>query len=329
MTPTRTSKIQIGRESTAGTGVAASTLWRSKGWIKDTGDPRYVEEDIGVISGSDRTTTPRYGAELELEPVELTAEQFPHLMEMSVKTDSPSQDGAGTGYVYQYELPTTTAGTLKNYTVEAGDGQQEEEFYFGYCRSWKIAGKGGENWMMSGTLAGRQVNKSSFTGSISAPSVSDFPFSKYSLYLDAVGGSFGGTQKTLTLLEAEIEYTSGWAERFADSGDRYYSHLGLGEPAMKGFFTVEHNATGVAMKDDRIAETARKMRLNIAGVALGTPATYTAKLVRLDLMIKFLSVEKVVVDGNNGYKLNWESRYNITAADWGTIYVVNELSSLP
>lgn len=329
MTSRRTSKIQLGRESTAGTEVNASTYWRGAGWIDDEGDPEYVPEEIGVLSGSDRTTTPRYGAQLALEPTPLTSEQFPHLLEMSIKTDAPAQDGAGTGYVYQYELPQTS-GTIKNYTVEAGDGQQQEQFLFGYCSGWKITGKGGENWMMSGTLRGRKVVKGSFTAGVSVPAVSDLVFSKYALSVDAVGGSYGSTAKTLSLLEAGIEFDPGWDERFADSGDRYFSHLGIGQPMLKGKFIVEHNAIGVAMKDDRVAETVRKIRLEMAGVALGTPATYTTKLIRFDFHAKFLRVKPLGnLRNNNVVELEWESRYNTTGADWGTIYVVNELSALP
>ena len=120
-------KIQLGDESSAGTPVAASTIWRGMGTISDQREVVHVEEDVGYLSGTDRTYVPKLFAELELEETEATFEQLPHILEMSLKDETPAQDGTGSGYIYQYEFPTTTQPTIQTYTIEGGDDQQAEE----------------------------------------------------------------------------------------------------------------------------------------------------------------------------------------------------------
>jgi len=50
-------KIQMGGEDVAGTGVAASTIWRGKGTLEDTREDVFPEEDVGYIGGTDRAYT--------------------------------------------------------------------------------------------------------------------------------------------------------------------------------------------------------------------------------------------------------------------------------
>ena len=68
-------KIQLGRESTAGTEVDATTLWRGTGTIDDQTEVQIVEENIGYLSGVDRTVIPMVGAALDLDETPATFEQ--------------------------------------------------------------------------------------------------------------------------------------------------------------------------------------------------------------------------------------------------------------
>ena len=45
-------KLQLGRETTAGTAVNATDLWRGIGTIEDQTEVMFPEEDIGYLSGS-------------------------------------------------------------------------------------------------------------------------------------------------------------------------------------------------------------------------------------------------------------------------------------
>lgn len=326
-------KIQLGRESTAGTAVPATTYYRGQGMIEDKREIKNAAEDVAILSGTDRTYTPRYAAELVMTPVEATFEQFLHLLEASVKTATPTQDGAGSDYISTYALPTTAAPTIKTYTIEGGDSVQEAETEYSHVQKWSLKGGGGEAWMMGATWIGRQVTASTFTGALSVPAVDTCLFGKTALSIDAVGGSYGGTAVSNALLEAELNYDSGHTPRFTDGAGSglYFSHLGFGQPKLTGKLVFEYTSVGVARETDMRAETARKFRLNIAGPAVTSPGTtYSTKILRLDFLAKIMSAKPVgEKDGNDIIEVEFTSRYNLTAADWGTITVVHELSAIP
>src|SRR5574342_372935 len=119
-------KIQLGREATAGTAVVASTLWRGMGTIHDTREAQLVAEDVGILMGTHRSIIPNYEATISMASVNATFQQILHLLEAGIMAATPTNDGVGTGKIYTYNLPTTTAPTIKTYTLEGGDNQQAE-----------------------------------------------------------------------------------------------------------------------------------------------------------------------------------------------------------
>jgi hypothetical protein len=324
-------KIQWGREATAGTPVAATTPWRGNGTAEDMKDPQFVEEDVGILPGTDRTYIPKFLTKLELEPIEATFEQIAHLFEAGIKTISPVQDGAGSDYIYAYALPTTAQPTLKSYTIESGDDQQAEEFDYCLLESIKIAGKGGEALMMSGTWFGRESSTASYTGAISLPTVEEILFSKGSFYVDPIGGTIGSTQKSNTLIEMELEYKTGITPVWTATGSLDFSLIKTVRPELIVKMTYEHDANAVALKADWRAETARLVRLSFPGSTVATPGTtYSTKMLILDMAGKFKKFEPMgEVDGNDVLKAEFHARYNVSDATYATFTVVNELSSLP
>ena len=88
-------KIQLGRESTAGTEVNASTVWRGMGTLTDNLELTHVEEDIGFISPVDRTYIAKTEGAITFEDTPATFEQIPILFEAGIDTVAGSQDGAG------------------------------------------------------------------------------------------------------------------------------------------------------------------------------------------------------------------------------------------
>ena len=103
-------KLLIGREASTDPGVEvdATTFLRMTGTMADTRERMFPEEDIGLLSGLDRSYVAKLGSELQIEGA-ATFEQLPYILEMGVQTVSPAQDGAGSGYIYAYAFPTTAA----------------------------------------------------------------------------------------------------------------------------------------------------------------------------------------------------------------------------
>lgn len=328
-------KVQMGRESTAGTAVAATTVWR--GPAKNLQDDRvveHVEEDIGIAVPTTRTYIGQIAGSLSMEATPATFEQILHLLEAGIKTVGTGvADGVGTGKVYAYPIPTTSLNTLKTYTIESGDNQQAEEMSYCFVEKITLSGERGKAVMMSADWIGRQVSNVSFTGSLSAPTVEEILAAKGAMYIDAVGGTIGTTQVTQTLLEFSLEITTGWKAKYTlDSGQLYFdfSYFDKDSFEMKLEVTYEHNSTAVAEKTAWRDETKRLLRLQFLGGALGTPGTHTYKTLRLDMPGFYESFDALDSDdGNSIVKASFVCGYDETAALAPTLTVVNLLTSVP
>ena len=109
-------RVQLGRETTAGTAVAASTRWRGQGALEDQRQTVFAMEDVGLLIGTDRTYVPQLGGAITMTG-DATFEQLPHIFEAGIKSNAAVADGGGSGYVYTYLIPTTQGGTVKTYTI--------------------------------------------------------------------------------------------------------------------------------------------------------------------------------------------------------------------
>lgn len=324
-------KIQIGKETTPGTAVAATALWRGTGVLDDQREVTFVEEDVGYISGLDRTHVAKLLAAIQMDSTPATFEQLPYLFNAGIKGVAGSQDGAGTDYIYTYALPTTSKNTIYNYTIEGGDDQQAEEIEHAFVEELSLTGKPGEALMMSANWLGRQASLASFTGSIAVPTVEDILFSMGKLWIDAIGGTIGTTLVSNTFLGMDLKLKTGWVPVFGADGALYFSFAKLVEPELTIQLTFEHDSVGVARKADWRAQTARLFRVQFEGNTVGTPGTtYSKKTLRLDFASKIEKVDPLGdIDGNDVYTVNLRPRYNSTAAQFATFLVVNELSALP
>jgi len=326
-------KIQLGREATAGTAVAATTRWRGLGTILDEHVTEFPEEDVGILSGTDRTYVPKELVSISMDSVPATFEQLPHLFEAGIMTDTPAQDGSGSGYIYQYDVPTTAAATIKTYTIEGGDNEQAEEMEYSFVKNISLGGAGGEAWMMSADWTGRQVTKTTFTaaGSAPLPTVEEMLFSKTYLYIDDADGTAGTTTAANTVLSAELSISTGWQEVFTADGNTYFSFNKNTMPEITLNVTFEHDSTSIAEKDNWIAQTARLIQIKCIGSAFTTAGTdYSNKTFIANLPGKWESFESIgEQDGNDIVSGTFRVRYNADAGHAGQFLIVNDLSALP
>jgi hypothetical protein len=322
-------KIALGREASAGTAVAATTLWRGMGTIEDQLEVVFPEEDIGLISGSDRTYIPKLLAALTMDETESTFEQLPYIGAAGIfDLTTGVTDTGGSGKIYTYTMTTSTQATVRTYTLEGGDDQQEEEMEYSHVSSFTLSGKAGEAWKVGADWAGRQVTPSTFTGSIAIPSVEEMLFSKTKLYIDAT--TIGTTQKTLTLLEATLNVNTGLVPVFTADGQLYFSFIKQTQPEVTLDITFEHDGTAVAEKAAWRAQTARLIQLKCEGSTLTTAgSSYSVKTGIINLAGKWEAFEKLgEQDGNDIVKGTLRARYHSTSNNFMTMILVNQLTSL-
>lgn len=323
-------KIQLGAESVAGTNVAATTIWRGTGTIQDDTEVTHRDEDVGYLSEVDSSYIPTTLATLELEPTEATFEQLPYILNMANESVAGVQDGAGAGYVYTHNLATTAQKTPKPYSVEGGDDQQAEEFSYGFCSEFKLTGAARKALMMGATLNGRQVAPTTFTAALAVPTVEEILFGKGILAIDAIGGSFGGTAKSNTLLGMALSVKTGHQPLFAANGQIYYALTQQAAPEVSLDVTFVHDGSATAEIVNWRAQTPRRLQLRFNGSAVTAGTTYSAKALIINLAGRWEKFSKIdEQDSGDVVTGTFRARYNSTATAFAQIIVVNALSALP
>ena len=329
--------LQLGAESTQFTPVAATTKFRGPGGtFTDNRNMVFPKEDAGIVGGTDRSYVPAVLAELETSETEVTFEQTPVVMNASVRSVAGVQDGVGTDYLYNYALHDTADPLytdLKTYTAEYGDSVQYQRAAGMVCSEWEMKGKGESAWKFTSKWFGRQAANVTKTAGVALPTVEDALFQKTKVYLDAAGGSFGGTQLALSVLEANIKCTTGWYPIYTADGNLYYSIPGFDSEKyeLTAELTMLVNTAVITERTNWESQVTRLLQLKTEGAALGTPGTtYSVKTMIQNYAGKFEMFNSL--DNQNGtsiVKATFRNLYSVTKADRGNVLFVNELSALP
>ena len=324
-------KLQLGDESSAGTPVAASTIWRGMGVIHDIREVNFPEEDVGILGGTDRSYIGRYWTELSMDSVEATFEQLPYLFEAGVAEETPTQDGAGTDYIYNYLAPTTSQNTITTYTIEGGDDQQAEEFDYAFVKQINLSGEGQGALMMSADWVGRETTNTTFTGALSIPSVEDIIVNDGTLYIDNSGGTIGSTSVSSTLFGIDLSWTTGLEAYWAVDGSKDFALHKFTNDEIILKLTYEHNASAVTEKAKYRDGSTRLIRLLFEGSAVGTPGTtYSNKTLIIDLAGVYEDWSALEdQNGNDVVTATLRCRYSDTDTLKADVTIVNELSALP
>ena len=330
-------RVQIGAELSAGaTTDVASTIWRGMGVLKDNLEITNVEEDIGILGGANRTYIGKTGGEIQLTGSS-TFEQLPYLFQSGIYATAPTTDTSSAKiWVWNVQAMSTdpiATSDLQTYVIEGGDNQQAEDMHYCFTKELKLSGEAGASIDVSATLEGRAVATTTFTASLSVPTVEDILFSKGLLYIDPTSDAAGTTLKSNTLLKMDLSFTTGWIPVFAADGNTYFSFVKRASDEMTLDITFEHDGTSVAEKAYWRSQTERVIRLKFAGNALTTTdagATYDTKVLVIDLYGKWQSFDALSdMDGNDTVVGKFKVGYSATAAKKAVITIVNELATLP
>jgi hypothetical protein len=335
----RLRRLQLGKESTPGTAVAATTRWRGEvTGLDDQRKVEMIEEMVGLINGADRTRVVELMAAYEGAETPLTFEQFGYILAMSLGgPTSGSADGAGSDYIYTTNLPTTAQPTATPYTLQGGDDYEVERAEYVLCTKWGVTTqRGATAKLSSSTFFGRQV---AYLGTgfsaASIPSVLEEAISnKGKVYLDAVSGSYRTTQVSSSIVACEISCESMWQPVFTMDGQLYYTTAIFAGYKLSGKLTYLHDAASngnTGAKKTFRDQTPKLLSIDLeGGTVTSAGTTYNTKHVIFNLPIKFTKVSVLEdSDGVDIVSFDWESRYNATKGDAGQIIVVNELASLP
>lgn len=319
--------MQLGRESTAGTAVAATTVWRGAfAMIEDTRERVIVEEQIGAFTQAERSYDAFLRAQWSQPSTPLTFEQVCHILEAGVKTATPTGSGP---YVYAYAYPFsgTTTNTIKTYTIETGNVTVSGDQYkmeYSFVEEFEFSGTANESWMMQSTWPGRQMTQASRTAALTAPTVNDARFNRTKLYIDASGGTIGTTQKTGVLMGANVRVRTGLIPVPVGDGQLYFAASKWTQPEITFSITLE-------LEDSSVVATERTQYRsnNVRLIRLLCDESANLKF-QVDLAAKYDNVAPYTnSDGNTTVVLEGHAVASSADSLAATFTVTNGLSAIP
>lgn len=325
-------KIQFAPESTNGTAVTTTEIWRGLGLMNDERERKRVDENVGIATPTLRYYTPKLGGSLALDPVEATFQQIYHIFEAGIAGVTPVQDGSGSGYIRAYQAPQGTIPDVNAYTIQQGDETMVAQMDYCFVESFTITGNASEGVMMSANWIGRNYDSgASFDGGATTPVLlpSDhIVFGGSNLYIDDDDGTIGTTLVSNTLLSFELSVTTGWKAKYTNESkdfDFIYFDKGSFEATLSVVF--EENATAVSERSDYEDDVTRLIRLEFEGTALQTAGTtYSNKTLYLDSAGQYTEMPLGDVDGNATFEAELDIAHDLISGLSLGATVVNEIS---
>ena len=322
-------KLQRGFEATPGTLVAATTVVRGSGVLKDERKVDFVPEDIGIIGGVDRTNITWEEGSCNEQGV-VTFEQFPGILACGIKNvTTGAADGAGTGKIYDYTLPTTTPNTIKTATLESGDDAGALAMSYGYVESFNLAWEPKTAMKYSAIWKGRGVNPQAFTGALALPVLNDVILMP-KLYIDPVTTYPATTLKSSSVLGFSLDCKTGVTQLPTANNVLSFDSINQQDYEILIDVSFYHNAIQIAEEAAKNAQTPRSIKILFEGASTATPGTTYTKLT---FLMQFLGKWETFSElgesnGNSLVSGKFRVRYNATAAAAGKFLMVAELASL-
>jgi hypothetical protein len=320
---------QLGREATAGTLVAADTIWRGPFvMLEDTEEQKAIDEQIGNLFGEEAVYSTMYGGRLAMAETPMSFDQITHVFDAGWMDATPV--GAQAPYVRTYTDVPGTPQTVRTYTIETGNldaSADNQRMGYAFVEEWQLSASAGSEWLMSATWIGRQVAANALTASLDVPAVQVAVLPMTKLYINATGGTVGSTQVAGVLMGATIRRTTGWRIVPVGDGTRLYAAIKQVRPEATFSLTVElEQDTGVSLvATERAiwrAKTARLFRLEIDG----DNANHELKI---DWCGRYSAVGAYEnADGNTTVTLEGRMTYNATDELYMEAVLTNTLAEL-
>ena len=269
-------KVQAGLEAIHGTAVAATRKYLC---VVDPGKDRvihYPELALGIRARSHKAETRQISA----DGINITTPEgcyfqaLPMLFSIGlVGGVTPSEQTVDQDdYLWDFTPDLEASNAPDSITLEYGDDVQAYEIPYVMARRYVIEGNVGEDANVSMTVEcfGKQIDPTTFTGSLSNPVIEGMVANLVKLYIDSSWANLGNTQKTGLLRKYRIEIITGVHQKFQAAGVKTMTgHAENFIDVMWGL-TFEGNSDADVLFDAYQAMTAKALRLEILGSQIGT-----------------------------------------------------------
>lgn len=344
--------IRLRRETSNGSRAVPRYLWRGNGeLIKDEREVVNPEEQVGISGGTDRTYIPKLIASLELAETEATYEQIADVLTIAglgtmTAVQGSAQGASGSAVLFMLNVPTTTFPYTHSVTAEAGDNVEAQVAPYCIATEVSLSFAGGEAVKVTATLAAQYGTRTNASGSYSAEGtlvrVETILASNGTFYLDpATSGAaaYGaGLVTSGNILGGELTIAAQFEPKYwVDGGVLYPGTFVLTGHEITGNLMLEHQVSGTygaAGSAGQIEKWRQQdpqlLRMNWPGGTIPVGTTYQNKLFRVDLPIKWTTLQDYGDQNGNAIVTGeFMSKYNELApqAGRGTFWVVRHGTS--
>lgn len=318
--------VQIGVESTPGTGVAANKQFLSTGISPGVKVEMQNFRPMGtkfptiIVPGKEWTEAKIDGAASYTEMAYLLA---------SLLTDPGAPATVDTSAKkYTYTPSITTEDSPKTFTVEQGSSVRAGKFTYGIINELEIVfDRGGIT--IGGTMLGQRY-QDGITMTATPTAIAQMPIlpTDIDVYLDTTSGGLGGTKLTRVL-------KAGWkmSNRFGtfwplNSANTSFQGTVEIEPKTEIKLMVEADSTGMANLTAMRAGTTQFLRIAATSPTLAGAATQHFQVI-LDQAVKVADVSEFQDDeGIYAIEFTLEAVYDATWTHALQAQVINQLASL-
>lgn len=320
---------QFGKETTPGTAVAATTIWRSPfGGYDDDRISETIEEDTGTYADTGRTVDTQLGIKVPCPQGTAHFEQLLYLAEASIaKGVTPT--GTIPTRVRTYNLSVgDTMPSLQTFTLRVGNKIVSGDaalIPFAMLQEWELSGQQGQLWKTASTWMAPRAQAGAFTPALAIPAWEPMNFANTKLYIDAAGGTIGTTQKLGALLGFSLKFNTGLEWVPAGDGLLYPTAVKIGKPKVTFTMTLEVEDGGIVAAERAIydSKALRQIRIQCPGASPldMTLDLFGAQYTKVGAYQKLnQSNTNVVFEGN--------AIYNATAAKTLTLAVTTTMATV-
>lgn len=326
--------FQMGKETTAGTAVAATKIWYPDGTGAVNIDPMQSQ-----FRGNRGTKTHLVGAIQKGVGVSIPFRSNPDMGigydELVYLLNQAGGGTAGTGAsadkTWTWAPSQTAADTTLTYTIEVGDDNQFWEFEYSFAPSFTLSAARDGMTEAEVNWVARQPTKTTKT-SLTAPAVPQrIPGLLWKpRFATSQAGLAGASDQSNFLLDWQAEIQTGWVPRFYQDGNNYFGQM-VQAAELKANLTMHVESTALAVSEfyDKWnpggAPTVDFIQLKALGPTLGG-SNYSATL---QFAVIYTQVNPIASeqDGVNIYEIQAETVYDSTWSQSMGGTVVNSIGT--
>ena len=198
-----------------------------------------------------------------------------------------------------------------------------------YLMSGTIAQDGGDSPMsLAADYFARRVEKASFTGALSVPTMQAINAKFSRIYIDTTWAGKGATEVTQILRSWELEIMTGLHPKFLGSADKFFTTHGQNLYEVMLTLTYEGGTKADTEFDTFKAGTKQAIRIEIdSGVAIGTGSNHK---VTFDVWGAYEHVTPLSEEdrGNNIHAALFHGLYDPTGSQILDVFVTTDVAAI-